>query len=87
MTRMVGPRLGGIKTAIATNNKRAEEDAKIEVDALFLLRRDVGSFQRLDTYLSQIFAYGNTDIDKRSIFFRQVLRLLELGRKREVVDL
>src|SRR5437773_2331221 len=47
----------------------------------------MGAFQRLYTYLSQIFDYGNTAIEKRSIFYRQVLRLLEFGREREGVDL
>ncbi len=47
----------------------------------------MGAFQRLYTYLSQIFDYGNTDLEKRSIFFRQVLRLLDFGREREGIDL
>ncbi len=47
----------------------------------------MGAFQRLYTYLSQIFDYGNTDIEKRSIFYKQVLRLLEFGREREGIDL
>ena len=41
------------------------------------------AFQRLYTYLSQI----NTAIEKRSIFYKQVLRLLEFGREREGIDL
>ena len=47
----------------------------------------MGAFQRLYTFLSQIFDYGNTAIEKRSIFYRQVLRLLEFGREREGIDL
>src|SRR5215467_9699478 len=47
----------------------------------------MAAFQRLYTYLSQIFDYGNTAIEKRSIFYKQVLRLLELGREREGIDL
>ena len=37
--------------------------------------------------LSQIFDYGNTAIEKRAIFFRRLLPLLEFGREREGVDL
>jgi type I restriction enzyme R subunit len=37
--------------------------------------------------LSQIFGYGNTAVEKRAIFFRQVLWLLEFGREREGIDL
>jgi type I restriction enzyme R subunit len=47
----------------------------------------MGTFQRLYTFLSQIFDYGNTAIEKRSIFYKQVLRLLEFGREREGIDL
>lgn len=38
-------------------------------------------------FLSQIFDYGNTAIEKRAIFFRRLLPLLEFGREREGVDL
>ena len=47
----------------------------------------MAAFQRLYTYLSQIFDYGNTAVEKRAIFFRQVLRLLDFGREREGIDL
>ena len=47
----------------------------------------MGAFQRLYTYLSQIFDYGNTAIEKRSIFFKRLLPLLDFGREREGVDL
>ena len=47
----------------------------------------MGAFVRLYTFLSQIFDYGNTAIEKRSIFYKQLLRLLEFGREREGIDL
>ena len=31
------------------------------------------------TFLSQIFDYGNTDLEKRAIFFKRLLPLLEFG--------
>jgi type I restriction enzyme R subunit len=37
--------------------------------------------------LSQIFDYGNTAVEKRAIFYRQVLRLLDFDREREGIDL
>lgn len=79
--------LDALKAATEAQNKQAVEDAKNERDALLLFQGDMGTFQRLYTYLSQIFDYGNTDIEKRSIFFRHVLRMLEFGREREGVDL
>jgi type I restriction enzyme R subunit len=42
---------------------------------------------RIYGFLSQIFDYGNTDIEKRSIFFRLLMPLLTFGREREGVDL
>jgi len=39
------------------------------------------------TFLSQIFDYGNTAIEKRSIFYRRLLPLLEFTRDREGIDL
>ena len=39
------------------------------------------------SFLSQIFDYGNADIEKRAIFFKRLLPLLEFGRERDGVDL
>lgn len=41
---------------------------------------------RLYTFLSQIFDYGKTAIEARSIFFRRLIPLVEFGRQREIVD-
>jgi type I restriction enzyme, R subunit len=76
-----------LKLANDKKDKPAAEAAHNELNALLLFQRDMGAFQRLYTYLSQIFDYGNTAIEKRSIFYKQVLRLLEFGREREGVDL
>ncbi len=35
---------------------------------------------RLYTFLSQIFDYGNTGIEKQAIFYKRLLLLLEFGR-------
>ena len=75
------------KQATAHNNTPAIEAAKGARDALLLFQKDMGSFQRVYTFLSQIYDYGNTALEKRSIFYRQVLRLLEFGREREGIDL
>ncbi len=52
-----------------------------------LFKSDMGAFLRLYTFLSQIFDYGNTAIEKRSIFYKRLLPLLEFGREREGIDL
>jgi type I restriction enzyme R subunit len=57
------------------------------MDALLLFKRDLGTFVRVYSFLSQLFDYGNTDVEKRAIFFKRLLPLLEYGREREGVDL
>ena len=47
----------------------------------------MGAYQRIYTFLSQIFDYGNTAIEKRAIFFKRLIPLLEFGREREGIDL
>ena len=42
----------------------------------------MGAYIRLYTFLSQIFDYGNTAIEKRAIFFKRLLPLLEFGVRR-----
>ena len=73
--------------AQALNDAKAIQAAQDEMNALQLFKRDLGSFQRVYAFLSQIFDYGNTAIEKRAIFFRRLLPLLEFGREREGVDL
>jgi len=75
------------KAAEDQKDKPAAEAAQADLDALLQFQKDMGTFQRLYTFLSQIFDYGNTAIEKRSIFYKQVLRLLEFGREREGIDL
>ncbi len=75
--------------AIATEKKDdpAIKAADDELNALLLFKSDMGAFVRLYTFLSQIFDYGNTTIEKRAIFYKRLLPLLEFGRKREGIDL
>jgi type I restriction enzyme, R subunit len=74
---------------LATDNKDepTAKAAKDTMDALILFRTDVTTYLRAYTYLSQIFDYGNTDFEKRAIFFKYLVRLLKFGREREGVDL
>jgi type I restriction enzyme R subunit len=66
---------------------KALADAKAEMDALVLFKSDMGAYLRLHTFLSQIFDYGSTAIEKRSIFYKCLLPHLEFGREREAIDL
>jgi type I restriction enzyme R subunit len=74
-------------TAQAQGDDKVAADAKDHMDALTLFKSDMATFQRLYSFLSQILDYGNTDIEKRAIFYRRLLPLLEFGREREGIDL
>ena len=73
--------------ALAAQDDRAAQAAKDEMDTLILFRSDMQTYLRAYTFLSQIFDYGNTDFEKRSIFYRALVRLLKYGREREGIDL
>ena len=57
------------------------------MDALTLFKADMGQYVRLYVFLSQIFNYGNSDVEKRAIVFRRLVPLLEFGRERDTIDL
>ena len=75
------------RTALETGDEAAAKEAKDELDALALFKADMGAFVRLYTFLSQIFDFGSTGIEKRAVFYRYLLPLLEFGRERETIDL
>ncbi len=75
------------KTAVAEHNEVVATAAKDEMDAMLLFKGDMDSFQHLYTFLSQIFDYGNTAIEGRSIFYKRLLPLLDFGRERDEIDL
>ena len=76
-----------LQAAKANKSEKGAQDAKDEMDALVLFKRDMAVFVRLYTFLSQIINYGNPDVEKRSIFFKRLIPLLEFGREREGIDL
>jgi len=76
-----------LKLAKEHKDEKAVKAAQDELNALILFKTDLGAFIRLYTFLSQIFDYGNTAIEKRAIFFKRLLPLLEFGREREGIDL
>jgi type I restriction enzyme R subunit len=68
-------------------DENAVSEAQDEINALLLFRNDMGAFNRLYSFLSQIFDYGSTAIEKRFLFYKRLIPLLEFGREREGVDL
>lgn len=69
------------------NDEKGAKEAREAMSALELFKGDMQTFLRVYAFLSQIFDYGNTDVEKRAIFFRYLVRLLEFGRERESLDL
>ncbi|MCJ8158650.1 type I restriction endonuclease subunit R [Sphingomonas sp. LaA6.9] len=67
-------------------DQKAAAAASDEMNALSMFKADAQTFIRIYTFLSQMFDYGNTDIEKRFLFFKYLVRLLDFGRERTTVD-
>jgi type I restriction enzyme, R subunit len=78
---------GKFKDATAAGDKTAAGDSKEEMDALLQARGDMAAFIRVYAFLSQIFDYGSSEVEKRYMFFKRLVPLLQFGREREQVDL
>jgi type I restriction enzyme R subunit len=76
-----------LQIAKAKADKAGAKAANEALEALRLFKGDIGAFVRAYTFLSQMFDYGNTAVEKRSIFFKRLLPLLEFGRERDGIDL
>ena len=75
------------RNAEDSNDPDPMKAAKDEIDALHLFRSDMGTYVRFYTFLCQIFDYGNTAVEKRALFFKRLLPLLEFEREVSTVDL
>ena len=73
--------------AAEEHDEKSVQAAQDELAALLLFKKDIGEYQRVYSFLSQMFDYGNTAVEKRFMFFRRLTPLLEFGREREGVDL
>jgi type I restriction enzyme, R subunit len=58
-----------------------------EIDRLTLFRKDLGSFIRAYDFLSQIVNFADTDLEKRSIFYKHLLPVLRIDREQSAIDL
>ena len=75
-----------LEAAQAAKKDDEGKAAKETMEALQLFRSDMVAFQRLYAFLSQIFDYGNTDIEKRGMFYKRLIPLLKFGREKDGVD-
>ena len=69
------------------DGSKAQQAAKDEMEALWLFKRDLGSYVRVYEFLGQMFDYGNTEFEKLYLFAKMLLPLLDYGREREGIDL
>jgi type I restriction enzyme R subunit len=66
--------------AVKTNDK-------LEIDRLVDFRKSLDSFTKTYDFLSQLYNYEDTDIEKKSIFFRLLAREVRGNSPREGIDL
>lgn len=76
-----------LASAVDAEDASAVADAQDEINALVLFKNDMAAYGRTYSFLSQIFDYGSTAVEKRFLFYRRLLPLLEFGREREGIDL
>jgi hypothetical protein len=74
LTRLYKAAQAALQVARAKPDEAAAKAAQEELNALILFKGDMGAFIRLYTFLCQIFDYGNTAIEKRSIFYKHLPR-------------
>jgi type I restriction enzyme R subunit len=75
------------QSAMQEGDSAKADQAKSEMDALQLFRRDMETYVRIYTFLSQMTDFGSVEIEKRAIFFRLLVKLLKFGLERGGVDL
>ena len=74
-------------SATGKGDANAAKAAKDELETLVLFKSKMGTYLRLYTFLSQMFDYGNPAFEKRAMFYKRILPLLEFSRERESIDL
>ncbi|MGY2743420.1 type I restriction endonuclease subunit R [Arthrobacter sp. UYCu723] len=68
-------------------NRAVAEGDKAAQDELDLFRKDLGSFVRAYDFLSQIVDFADTDLEKRSIYFKHLLPVLRVNDAKVALDL
>lgn len=76
-----------MNVAKSKGDETTEKEAKETIDALLLFKKDMGSYQRMYLFLSQIYDYGNQELEARFIFFKRLIPQLDFSRSRQEIDL
>lgn len=64
-----------------------EQGDKKLLDSLEIFRKDLGNFTRTYDFLSQIINYGDTELEKRSVFYRHLAPYLKGSITKDPLDL
>ncbi|HMQ05455.1 MAG TPA: DEAD/DEAH box helicase family protein [Pyrinomonadaceae bacterium] len=64
-----------------------ETDDRKLLDSLEVFRKDLGNFTRTYDFLSQIINYGDTELEKRSVFYRLLAPYLKGSNTKDPLDL
>lgn len=64
-----------------------ESNDKLEVDRLVDFRKSVDAYVKAYDFLSQMYNYGDTDVEKKAIFLRLLAREIRANSPRESIDL
>jgi type I restriction enzyme R subunit len=73
--------------ALERDDTVAATAAHARMDALVQFRGDMQTYVRVYNFLSQLYDFGNTALEKRALFYRRLASVLEWGRERESIDL
>jgi len=81
---ILDPIVERFRQGVAAAQKRGDAEA---VEAADVFRKDMLSFTRAYGFLSQIYDYGNTDLEKRAIFYDGLGRLIRDVHEKVPLDI
>ncbi len=64
-----------------------DHNDKGRIEELRIFRKDLGSFNKTYDFLSQLIDYGDTELEKRSVFYRHLIPWLSETTEPEPIDL
>ncbi|TKB07454.1 type I restriction endonuclease subunit R [Desulforhopalus sp. IMCC35007] len=72
---------------LIANSENSFKECKKEKDALEIFKKDLGSFVRFYEFMSQIVDYDSTDLEKLSMYARNLRPMLQIAVDEEDIDL
>lgn len=72
---------------LIANAENSFKECKKEKDALEIFKKDLGTFVRFYEFMSQIVDYDSTDLEKLSMYARNLLPMLRVAVEEDDIDL